>query len=71
MKINIVYFVNLSCDGILCRKREEASLGDVNNWILSTLCIFKCYFSMIDMGDNCLTYGVLFCRAESPILVSR
>ena len=54
-----------------CRKRERASLGNVSNWILSTSCIFMCYFGMIDMSDNCLIYGVLFCRAGSPIEVSR
>ena len=55
----------------ICRKREEASLGDVSNWILFTLCIFMCYFGMIDMSDKCLIYGVLFCRAGSLIEVSR
>ena len=23
------------------------------------------------MSDNCLTYGVLFCRVEGPVMVSR
>ena len=43
---------------LFCRKRQEASLGNMSNWIPSTLCIFVCYFGMIDMSDNCLTYGV-------------
>ena len=47
-----------------CRKRGRDSLGNVSNWILSTSCIFMCYFSMIDMNDTCLIYGVLFCFVE-------
>ena len=61
----------LMASPLFYRKRKEASSGDVSNWILSTLCIFMCYFGMIDMTDNCLTYGVLICRAGSPIEVSR
>ena len=55
-----------------CKKQEEeASLGNVSNWILSISCIFMGNFGMNDMSDNCLIYGILFCRAGSPIEVSR
>ena len=61
----------LMASPFFCRKREEASSGDVSNWILFPLYIFMCYFSLIDMSDKCLIYGVLFGRAGSPIEVIR
>ena len=55
----------LVANPFFCRKREEASLGNMSNWILSTSCIFMCYFGV--MSDNCLIYGVLFVEWEAQL----
>ena len=77
LRINIVYFVNMSCDGILCRvgingksfllyKKKRSLIEDMSK--LDTVCFMYIY---VLFWRDCLTYGVLFCRAESSILVSR
>ena len=41
---------------LFCRRQRRHSLRNMSNWILFTLCIFMCYFGVMDMGDNCCLF---------------
>ena len=55
-----------------CRRRETTlrTMSKLNTVYL--MCIYVSFgMSLFYMSDNCLTYGVLFCRVGSLIVVSR